>query len=353
MGTRTWLLGLPLVVVALLLQAWWWVPTYDSQLANNPARAQTFIEGSSGDAKLLNPILNSDTASSRITDLVFDGLLQLDEDLNLAPALAREWRLYEWAYVVPRAGESAAELANKLRQARKVAPLADYVRAIHVAGPATRVVTVTPPAEGDAKPKPVAVTVNVPTRVRIELNRVHQDLASDLKAALGASIASDFRASAFAQPRDGFDLEVVAADVDKALPWLEHNPVLEFELREGVQFHDGHAVDADDVRFTYDAIMAGRNLSPRRADFEPILALDVLSARHVRVIYKRLHSPALFTWTMGILPRHLLDDGARDREMTRRGVADDKTRCFWHARFCVQPRARRQRAISIQTMAWR
>ena len=48
MGTRTVLLGLPLIVVLLLLQAWWWVPTYDSQLENNAARARTFIEGSSG-----------------------------------------------------------------------------------------------------------------------------------------------------------------------------------------------------------------------------------------------------------------------------------------------------------------
>lgn len=55
----------------------------------------TFIEESSGDAKLFNPILNSYTASSRIRDLVFDGLLQLDEALNLAPALAQQWRLCE------------------------------------------------------------------------------------------------------------------------------------------------------------------------------------------------------------------------------------------------------------------
>jgi ABC-type transport system substrate-binding protein len=328
MGTRTVLLGLPLVVVALLLQAWWWVPTYDSQLQHNAARARTFIEGSSGDAKLLNPILNSDTASSRITDLVFDGLLKLDEGLNLAPALAQKWRLYEWAYVVPRTGETAAELAVKLNRLRNQPPLAHYVQAIQVVAPDTRIVSVTAPATAGGKPKPVDVMVRLPSRVRIELNRVHQDLARDLQAVLGVWDADAFRASLLAQPPQGVDLAVVAADIDKALAWLEHNPVLEFELRDGVRFHDGHAVDAGDVRFTYDAIMAGRNLSPRRADFEPILALEALSARHIRVTYKRLHSPALFTWTMGILPEHLLNDDAREQEMTRRDVTDGLRAAF-------------------------
>jgi ABC-type transport system substrate-binding protein len=272
--------------------------------------------------------LNSDTASSRITDLVFDGLLQLDEALNLAPALAQQWRLYEWAYVVPRPGETALELAAKLNKARRRPPLADYVHAIKVVAPDTRTVTVTPPALADGKPRPVDILVELPARVRIELQRVHQDLAEELEAALGAWAPDAFRASAFAQLPQNVKLESVAAELDQALPWLEHNPVLEFELREGVRFHDGHAVDADDVRFTYEAIMAGRNLSPRRADFEPILSIDVLSERHLRVTYKRLHSPALFTWTMGILPEHLLNDAAREAEISRRNVTVGKRVAF-------------------------
>ena len=51
-----------------------------------------------GDAKILNPILNADTASSGIVALVFDGLLDLDENLNLRGRLATDWQVSEEAY---------------------------------------------------------------------------------------------------------------------------------------------------------------------------------------------------------------------------------------------------------------
>ena len=72
-------------------------------------------------------------------------------------------------------------------------------------------------------------------------------------------------------------------------------------------FHDGHEFDAGDVRFTYNAIMEPRNISPRISDFEPIERLEIVDPLTVRVVYKRLFSPAVYPWSyMGILPEHLL-----------------------------------------------
>ena len=83
MNVKRALILTPLILVALLLQSYFWVPSYEKQSVGNPARLRTYIEGSIADAKILNPILNADGASSRITDFVFDGLLDMDENLNL------------------------------------------------------------------------------------------------------------------------------------------------------------------------------------------------------------------------------------------------------------------------------
>ena len=65
--------------------------------------------------------------------------------------------------------------------------------------------------------------------------------------------------------------------------------------------------------------MNPKNLSPRITDFEPVKGLEVLDPLTVRVIYKRLFSPALGTWSMGILPEHLLNEEALAEEAGRLG----------------------------------
>ncbi len=105
------------------------------------------------------------------------------------------------------------------------------------------------------------------------------------------------------------------------LPIGEQNPIIVFHLRKGVNFQDGHEFDAGDVKFTYAAIMDPKNLSPRTPDFEPIKTVEVVDPYRVKIIYKRLYSPAINAWTMGILPEHLLNDAAMDREKRDRGLS--------------------------------
>ncbi len=112
------------------------------------------------------------------------------------------------------------------------------------------------------------------------------------------------------QPIDQATLSAWAAEL---VPATEHNPVIQFDLRPNVRFHDGHEFDAFDVKFTYDAIMNPKNLSPRLADYEPVKAVEVIDPLKVKVVYKRLYSPAIGTWGMGILPEHLLNDEALTR----------------------------------------
>lgn len=50
-----------------------------------------YVESSIGDASFLNPVLVSDSASSDITGLVFNGLVKYDKDIRLVGDLAESW----------------------------------------------------------------------------------------------------------------------------------------------------------------------------------------------------------------------------------------------------------------------
>ena len=112
------LLYIPAILILFLIQSFFWVPTYDKQATGNPARLVKYVQGSGGDAQILNPILSADTTSSTINDLVFDGLIDLDKDLKFRPRLAKSWTQYEEAYLaintswVLSGGESEKENGN-------------------------------------------------------------------------------------------------------------------------------------------------------------------------------------------------------------------------------------------------
>ena len=55
----------------------------------------TLVEASLGEATNLIPALASDTASFAVIDRIYDGLVKLDKNLNLVPALAEAWAFSE------------------------------------------------------------------------------------------------------------------------------------------------------------------------------------------------------------------------------------------------------------------
>ncbi len=322
----------PLVLILVLLQAWYWVPSYESQLRGNPERGKTFVEASIGDAKILNPILNSDTASSRITSLVFDGLLDLDENLELRGRLATSWAIAETAYITvydsarfaDGTAMTAAALKRRLAKSLdggELAAVSTHIKALTVVGPQTRTLSVkVKPSSGDEYL--AQVMLRIPPRLAIEMDRVDQDLFARLEVVLGPQFAARADRQAWLSGADAAAVTAAAQDLDALAPILEHNPQIDFVLRQGVKFHDGHEFDSGDVQYTYEAIMSAKNLSPRSSDFEPVKSLQIVDKYHLRIIYKRLFSPAINAWTIGMLPEHLLNAAALKREMDARGLSE-------------------------------
>jgi ABC-type transport system substrate-binding protein len=170
----------------------------------------------------------------------------------------------------------------------------------------------------------VEIRVSAPARIKLALDHVDQDLFENLTELLGTDYFATFDASGHVSVEDERwrgKTSVYAAEI---LPATEHNPVVTFRLRPNVRFHDGHIFDAGDVKFTYEAIMNPKNISPRISDYEPVKSVQVVDPLTVRITYKRLYSPALGTWSMGILPEHLLNAEALKEEALRLGKDPEK-----------------------------
>jgi ABC-type transport system substrate-binding protein len=148
------------------------------------------------------------------------------------------------------------------------------------------------------------------------------DLFERLAPVLGAALLEPAGLAARVHPEEELTPEALAKHLPELLPLTEHNPVITFHLRRDVRFHDGHRFDAGDVEFTYQAILDPKNASPRVSSFEPVKAVEIVDDFTLRVVYKRLYSPAIVEWVyMGILPEHLMNAAALEREMERRGVS--------------------------------
>lgn len=77
-----------------------------------------------------------------------------------------------------------------------------------------------------------------------------------------------------------------------------------FYLRKNVQWHDGRAFGADDVLFTFSAIVNPEYQSPLRGAWQGVTA-EKSGDDAVKIILPKPHAPFLERLTIGIMPRHI------------------------------------------------
>lgn len=97
---------------------------------------------------------------------------------------------------------------------------------------------------------------------------------------------------------------------DLAKDWRieEDGLVIIFNLKKGIRWHDGYPFTAKDVEFTYQQLVSANVKTPYSSDFERIKSLEVIDDYTIKVRYKEPFSPALSSWGMAIIPRHLLEN---------------------------------------------
>ncbi|MBN1384233.1 MAG: peptide-binding protein [Elusimicrobia bacterium] len=142
-----------------------------------------YIESSIGDASYLNPVLSSDSASGDINDLIFDGLVKYDKNINIVPDLAESWEI------------------------------------------------------------------------------------------------------------------------------LDDGKIIIFNLRKNIKWHDGKPFTAEDVKFTYERLIDPISKTPYSADFELVKKFEIINPYKIRITYKEPFSPALISWGMGMIPKHVFQNG--------------------------------------------
>ncbi len=331
----------PIVVILFLIQSYFWVPTYEEESRGNPDRLNEYISASIGDATVLNPILSADASSSTIEALVFEGLIDYDENLRFRGRLATSWEIHEEAFFcvndqapVPNLGKvDSHEIVRLLQRVKKGAGSLpqqartsfENIREISIVPPAEYAVTrEEKPSKGGGPERKIKIQVKSPARIKLVLENVDQFLFKSLSAILGEGYFKTFNAQKYVQFSTEVSPEKKSLYLNEVLPATEHNPVILFHLRTGVKFQDGHAFEAKDVKFTYESLMNPKNISPRLSDYEPVKEVDVVDPLTVRVVYKRLYSPALGTWQMGILPEHLLNEEVLRKQAAQAGKKADQ-----------------------------
>jgi len=342
MGTKWLLIALPLIVFGVLLQSALWVPTYESQ-AGNPERLRTFVRTSIGDAKILNPIISSNASASEVYEnKIFEGLVVADRNLKLVGLLAERWQITEEAYVAALPDRTlpdgrpatAAHLASLIEAAWKSAQLGGIeasIQGVEQVPAETRALTETAmvdDAKGKKAPIDIELSIEVPERVKIRLSKVESQLFKKLESVLGAGYFGGFPFADRIKAKNPRLLHHLTEKLPELLGIGEHNPIVTFYLHPGVRWHDGLPFSAEDVKFTYDALVNPRNTSPRASSFEGVKSVEVVNELTVRMIYKRLYSPAIIDWQMGIIPRHLLDDAALQREMAKAALSKEARDSF-------------------------
>jgi peptide/nickel transport system substrate-binding protein len=110
----------------------------------------------------------------------------------------------------------------------------------------------------------------------------------------------------------GRDLKI-EPELAKSWSFSKDCLTLDFQLQDNVKWHDGVPFTADDVVFTWQAMINPKTPSPYKSDFNDVERVEAMGPHAVRVTYKKPYAKALMSWgsTM-MLPRHLLERYVRE-----------------------------------------
>lgn len=87
----------------------------------------------------------------------------------------------------------------------------------------------------------------------------------------------------------------------------EDGLTLRFKIREGVVWQDGASFGLDDVLFTLRCLQNPDYPTPYGSDFMKVESARAVDGRTIEIRYREVLSPAFASWTMPILPKHLLE----------------------------------------------
>ncbi len=85
-----------------------------------------------------------------------------------------------------------------------------------------------------------------------------------------------------------------------------------FKLKQGVKFHDGSDLTAEDVAFTFNSLLDPEFRSPKRAAYEKLESINVKDPYTIVFHLKEPFAPFLINMVLGIVPKPEGEEGLRD-----------------------------------------
>jgi ABC-type transport system substrate-binding protein len=313
-SARFLIYGLPIALLALI------IASFLNSLSLSGTKKNEMSIGVIGEPSTLNPIQQADSAAAQVFSEIFNGLLRYDENLEVTGDLAKSWLLSQTTTIVFRDARAAAEAEALVGLWRAEWP-GWQLEAATAEGNQLKLAFTVPGLEASQAifarlPKDQLAPVVV---LRVETEANARKVLGDFQAAHPeAGVLRHWVESGGAFELTGDPslrplLEAwlpahgggsIAAETP--VPFLAE-PLMVFNLREGVRWHDGVPFTSKDVEFTYRALMDDATASPRKSDFDYVQSVETPGLRTVRVTYRKPYSPALNSWMIPILPAHILD----------------------------------------------
>jgi peptide/nickel transport system substrate-binding protein len=85
-----------------------------------------------------------------------------------------------------------------------------------------------------------------------------------------------------------------------------------FHLKQGVKFHNGQELTAEDVKYTFETMLDEDFGAPLRAFYTPIQEIDVIDDYTVQFTLDSVYGPFLSYMDMGIVPRSVAEEMGED-----------------------------------------
>lgn len=87
--------------------------------------------------------------------------------------------------------------------------------------------------------------------------------------------------------------------------------VLTFRLREGVEWHDGYPVTADDVVFTFNYIKGESAITPLKKYLEHLERIEKMDDYTIKATFDRVLGSAVGRMNFKIIPQHFFENGKK------------------------------------------
>ncbi len=99
----------------------------------------------------------------------------------------------------------------------------------------------------------------------------------------------------------------ITGDIAESWRILNGGLEIQFKLKKGVLWHDGREVTAEDVVFTFEKLSSPDTATPHGSRLGSAKEVKAIDRYTVAVYYHEPYGSAIESWSIGILPKHILE----------------------------------------------